>query len=288
MQWFKITIRGQDYWIQASDKEAALEMLRGMDLSTISSNIMGGESGFMGEGEQPDVTFTLDDLGPVDKPPDDISKSRILNDLGTNLVGFGRGVGPQQAERIEADRPEFGQFQRGFLEGLGRDPDQSISNVFRRYFQDVQAPGYASTFFKGLLDPGLSQELGVGYQAPTTLQRAADMARSGSNVFGTARNVWSELVNKMSQGFDPNMEPIGPEGTTLREYAGPLTGEADWKQRQELYNLASGAALDKYGRSLGRRILPGMKNIEAQFGTASPEAREAGWLKYLQNKLGLY
>lgn len=291
--WFKIVIQGLEYYVQASDKEEALEIAKSrMQGMTGGAGMFGGTGSFLEppvEGQpEAGISITIDDLAPIEKLPPNTGESRIINTFGGPRISFGGvgvggNVGPQAAWEVEEERAPYGKYQRGFLEGLGRDPDQYISDVFRRYFQRTQGTGQAVGAFRELMDPAFEEE--AGYQAPTIGEQAANLARTGGSVYETARNIWSELLKRGTAGVDPTQ--VGT-GSRIAPYLGSLTGmdETTREERDRLLNLARGAALDKYGTALGSRLIPDRRALGA-FETASPEARETGFLKFLQDRFGL-
>jgi len=229
-------------------------------------------------------------------------------------------------EQLEQERAPFAQFQRGFISGLGRDPDEQLGGAERRFFQNRQQAGLSSILFNALQDPktfqdylastGVSdldardkqiifdqtknpfvdenatdaQKLEAQRASQFRLAEAAkNLGAQGVDIFQNARDTFRNLLAGNKTGFSdgtvgvPNSNPA--QLTALRELTNPSMNNS--QAVTDLLNLASGAAQDRYGSFLGSRIMPTAGSLTSQFATAAAPEREAGFLEFLGNRLGL-
>lgn len=224
------------------------------------------------------------------------------------------------AQQLEQERAPFGQFQRGFLAGLGRDPNAQLGGAERRFFQNRQGAGLSSILFNALQSPETFQDFlastgaeglddadlnrinedraskglpeiakgDTGTEARRASQfrlseAAKNLGAQGVDVFQNARNTFRNLLAGANQNFS-GLDNTA-QRTSLLELTNPSANNT--QAINDLLNLASGAAQDRYGTFLGSRIIPRATDLQAQFQTATPEDREAGFLQFLGNRLGL-
>ena len=322
MNTYRIVIKGETYYVNATSAQEAETILR---RSRFSDDILPDDNATVTESSIPTGdTSNLNIINQTNSPALYIDTRSIGSGAGgIGDVGVSSGeVLPSSPlnltkEQLERERQPFGQFQRGFLTGLGRDPDAQLGGAERRFFQTRQAPGLSSILFDALLNPTTFQDfIGVAGVAdldetdknfinsqrqlqglaPITdaeTQRASQFRLSeaaknlgarGVDVFQNARNTFRNLLAGANQNFS-GLDNNSAQRTSLLELTNP-----SFNNRQaltDLYNLGLGAAQDRYGTFLGSRIIPNQANLEAQFQTASAPEREAGFLDFLGNRLGL-
>jgi hypothetical protein len=229
-------------------------------------------------------------------------------------------------EQLEQERAPFAQFQRGFTSGLGRDPDEQLGGAERRFFQNRQGAGLSSILFNALQDPktfqdylastGVSdldardkkiifdqtnnafvnadatdaQKLEAQRASQFRLAEAAkNLGAQGVDIFQNARDTFRNLLAGSNTNFsnanDGSLRTNPAQLTALRELTNPSMNNS--QAVNDLLNLASGAAQDRYGSFLGSRIIPTANSLTSQFATAAAPEREAGFLEFLGNRLGL-
>ena len=215
-----------------------------------------------------------------------------VDTLETSLFTETEGAeGALGREQIEEERALGGIFQRGFLEGLGIDPDAPVQGATSRFFRDFAPIGQNILRFGSLMNPqtfeNVDQETGQLNQI-----RLGDLARNlgasigtgPQGILGRARSTFSDLQNLARQGA-----PTSPQVMdALNPFFQASGADPEGTRRMEnLYNLGMGAALDKYGRFLGSDLIPRQSTIFGRFASAPQEQREAGFFDFLQRQLGL-
>ena len=227
-------------------------------------------------------------------------------------------------EQLEQERAPFAQFQRGFISGLGRDPNEELGGAERRFFQNRQQAGLSSILFNALQDPKTFQDFiaSAGVKdldendinfinsqrqlqglAPITdaatqkasqfrlAEAAKNLGAQGVDIFQNARDTFRNLLAGSKTGFSdasvgvPSTTGRTAQLTALQELTNPSMNNS--QAVNDLLNLASGAAQDRYGSFLGSRIMPTAGSLTSQFATAAAPEREAGFLEFLGNRLGL-
>jgi len=203
--------------------------------------------------------------------------------------------GALRREQIDEERALGGIFQRGFLEGLGIDPDAPVQGATSRFFRDFAPVGQNILRFGSLMNPETFEN--VDEEGQLNRMRLGDLARNlgasigtgPQGILGRARSTFSDLQNLARQGaptstgvsFPKVMDALNPyfQATSADE------GGAD--RMRNLYSLGAGAALDKYGRFLGSDLIPRESTVAGRFASAPQEQREAGFFDFLQRQLGL-
>ena len=195
-------------------------------------------------------------------------------------------------EQIEQERPFGGIFQRGFLEGIGVDPDAPLQGATSRFFRTFGPVGQNVIRFSELLNPqsGLYQDLDANQEFNQV--RLADLARNlgasatagPQGILSRARSTFRDLQDLARQGA-----PTSPRMMeTLRPFLFASDQDTEGARRmQNLYSLGAGAATDRFGRFFGGDLIPNFNTVTGRFASAAPEQRQAGFFDFLQNQLGL-
>ena len=195
-------------------------------------------------------------------------------------------------EQIEAERPFGGIFQRGFLEGIGVDPDAPLQGAQSRFFRTFGPTAQNVIRFSELLNPQSGLYSDFTDEGTLNQVRLSDLARNlgasatagPQGILSRARATFSDLQDLATQGA-----PTSPRMMeTLRPFLFASDADPDGTRRmQDLYNLGAGAALDRFGRFFGRDLIPNVGTVTGRFASASPEQRQSGFFDFLQNQLGL-
>lgn len=195
-------------------------------------------------------------------------------------------------EQIEAERPFGGIFQRGFLEGIGVDPDAPLQGAQSRFFRTFGPTAQNVIRFSELLNPQSGLYSDFTDEGTLNQVRLSDLARNlgasatagPQGILSRARSTFRDLQDLARQGA-----PTSPRMMeTLRPFLFASDADPEGTRRmQDLYSLGAGAALDRFGRFFGRDLIPNVGTVTGRFASASPEQRQAGFFDFLQNQLGL-
>ena len=195
-------------------------------------------------------------------------------------------------EQIEAERPFGGIFQRGFLEGIGVDPDAPLQGATSRFFRTFGPTAQNVIRFSELMNPQSGLYSDLSDEGTLNQVRLSDLARNlgasatagPQGILSRARSTFSDLQDLARQGA-----PTSPRTMeTLRPFLFASDQDTEGARRmQNLYSLGAGAALDRFGRFFGSDLIPNLNTVTGRFASAAPEQRQAGFFDFLQNQLGL-
>lgn len=195
-------------------------------------------------------------------------------------------------DQIEAERPFGGIFQRGFLEGIGVDPDAPLQGAQSRFFRTFGPTAQNVIRFSELLNPQSGLYSDFSDEDTLNQVRLSDLARNlgasatagPQGILSRARSTFRDLQDLARQGA-----PTSPRTMeTLRPFLFASDQDTEGARRmQNLYSLGAGAALDRYGRFFGGDLIPNVNTVTGRFASAAPEQRQAGFFDFLQNQLGL-
>ena len=195
-------------------------------------------------------------------------------------------------DQIEAERPFGGIFQRGFLEGIGVDPDAPLQGATSRFFRTFGPTAQNVIRFSELMNPQSGLYSDLSDEGTLNQVRLSDLARNlgasatagPQGILSRARSTFSDLQDLARQGA-----PTSPRTMeTLRPFLFASDQDTEGARRlQNLYSLGAGAALDRFGRFFGSDLIPNLNTVTGRFASAAPEQRQAGFFDFLQNQLGL-
>ena len=195
-------------------------------------------------------------------------------------------------EQIEQERPFGGIFQRGFLEGIGVDPDAPLQGATSRFFRTFGPTAQNVIRFSELMNPQSGLYSDLSDEGTLNQVRLSDLARNlgasatagPQGILSRARSTFSDLQDLARQGA-----PTSPRTMeTLRPFLFASDQDTEGARRmQNLYSLGAGAALDRFGRFFGSDLIPNLNTVTGRFASAAPEQRQAGFFDFLQNQLGL-